>query len=157
MLCFQLVYRFQDSLFGRPKADDANCRAWFAVENRGGYIFPCSLEFLLETIHVLQPRCRIFRVASILIVSGTTCEIGTCWMFVTRNGSIRNAIAIFIEITPPIAFELFKVFFPKHFAALHGDRRILKWFTHPLVHAHIEITQHKYRSLQLFGNIKSAP
>ena len=77
-----------------------------------GMYVATELKFLLQTIHHLDPGVRIFRVTGIFIVTGAACEVGAHRMLVPWEGAVRNAIAILVEIAPPIAFEFLEILFP---------------------------------------------
>src|SRR5689334_12893061 len=81
------------------------------MQNWFRYILLGSLKFLLETLHVAIEDASIFGVFGIFIMTCATCEVRTQWMFIARQCAVRDAVAIFIKITSPITFKLFKVFF----------------------------------------------
>ena len=70
-----------------------------------------------------------------------------------RQRTPANRIAIHVAITRKSA-QLIQVFLGQHLAPVLRSRRIVERFRHPVIHAQIQIAQHKHRSLQPFRQIE---
>ncbi len=113
--------------------------------------------FLAQTFHHTHVGRGVFGVLGVFIVTGSTSKVGAHRVLVARQGAIGDTIAILVEITTPIVFDLFEVFFPKDLAAIQRSFGVFEWLAHPLVHAHVQVAEHKDRGLQPFGNIQRFP
>src|SRR5258706_12231230 len=134
-----------------------NAGALGQMHNWFGYVLLGSLKFSFEALHIAIESTSIFGVFGIFIMTSSTCEVGTQRIFIAWECAVGDTIAIFIEVTSPIALQLFKVFFAQYFAAIHRDRWILEWLAHPLIHAHIQIREYKDWCLNALGKIESLP
>ena len=153
----EMVLCFKYSVFCGAVGNDANRCTFYRVTHRLRHI-ACRVVMLhFKAFHVLHVRARIFGVFGVFIVASAAGKVCAQRVLVAGEGSVRNAVAILIEVTSPVAFDLFKVFFPEHLAAIHRSFRILERLAHPLVHAHVEIAQHEDGGLCAFGNVKSLP
>src|SRR5258706_11439992 len=154
---FKLHAGLMNRRFSGAVRHNGNASALGQMHNGFGYVLLGSLKFSFEALHIAIESTSIFGVFGIFIMTSSTCEVGTQRMFIAWECAVGDTVAIFIEVTSPIALQLFKVFFAQYFAAIHRDRWILEWLAHPLIHAHIKIRKDEDWGLYTFSQIKRLP
>ena len=114
-----------------------------------------ELDLAAQALEVVTIFIRFLGVARIRIMSAAPRKVAGPRMICTGQRAIGNTVAINVRVTPETL--LLHLLSSKHLAAIDGLGWILKRFSHPLVHAQVQITEHKHRGLILFCNIERAP
>ena len=67
-------------------------------------MFLGGLKLLFEPLHVALEHNVIFGITRLFVVTSAACEIGTERVLVARDGAVRNAITVLVEVAGPVTF-----------------------------------------------------
>src|SRR5690606_8003735 len=99
-------------------------------------------------------------VSCLLVVSRAAREVSCAWVIGAGYGAIRHAVAVVVLVAIPFAVlcdERLKLFLIQRLALFDGFGWVGEGFTHPQIHAEVEIAHHEDRRLQLIGEIERTP
>src|ERR687891_2086514 len=111
----QPVSRLPDRLKARSVADDTRLYALGDLNDRFRDLFAGSIELFSQPVETVLVIMLIFRIFGVGIMAGTAGEIRSHPVRITRHGSVRDAIAVLIEIAAEFLsgfgplFELFRI------------------------------------------------
>src|SRR5262249_48253331 len=129
----QLIAAFDYGPMRGAVGDDADLRlagidlgAWH--ERAGG------LELAIQALQVVLVIIRTLAVLSMLVVAAAAREVRCSGMIRSRQGAVRNRVAIHVFVAREAA-QTIEIFFGQDFPTVYRLGGIGKWLRHPIVHA----------------------
>ncbi len=121
--------------------------------DRSGNQLARVFKLARQPVHHLQVLVRLLGVARRIVVSRAAREVRRLGMIGARQRAPADGVAVHIAVAREAA-QPFEVFRGQHLAAIQRLVRIGERLRHPVVHAQVEIAEHKHRRLQPLGQIE---
>src|SRR5207244_12263235 len=110
-----------------------------------------GLDAALEAIHVARVCAGALGVPGVLVVARTAREVTRGGMVGAGERAVRDAVALDVLVSAPLAAEAIQVFLAQDLASIERLLGVLESRSHPQVHAEVEIREHEHRRLETVG------
>ena len=154
ILGLDLVKALAQGEIGGTEGEDADLGSSVLHSNRAGNKLARAFKFTCKPLHERDVVFGLLGVLSGVVVSGAAGKVCSLRVVGPGQGAPADGVSVHIAIAGEPA-QAIKIFRSEHFAAIERLVGIYEWFRHPVVHAQVEISKHKNRSLQTLGQIKS--